>query len=89
MTSPKNQVLLAYESGATTRREIVAITHLDSDLVDLIIDILIRSGELNLQILQPGCRSGGCRGCWQSKECITEKDGSSQAISLGMPLMPN
>lgn len=89
MTSPRDQVLTAYESGATTRRGIVAITHLDPDLVDLIVDILIRSGELNLQILQPGCRSGDCRGCWQSKECITEKDGSSQAISLGMPLMLN
>lgn len=88
MISPRDLVIAAYRSGAATRREIVATTHLDPDLVDLIVDRLIRSGELNLHALQGDCKSGGCRGCLQSQKCVPRRDFSSQSISSGMPLTP-
>lgn len=89
MVSLRDLVLAAYQSGAVTRREIVAVTDLDPDLVDLIIDRLIRSGELDLHTLRSGCRSGGCRGCLQSQGCVPRRDSSSRPISLGMPLTPH
>lgn len=78
MISPRNLVLAAYKSGVTTRREIVTVTNLDPDLIDLIIDTLIRSGELDLHTLRGGCESGECRGCPQSQKCVPRIDSSSQ-----------
>ncbi len=69
MTSPRDLTLAAYRSGAITRRDIVEMTHLNADLIDLIIDVLIRSGEINVHVLKLDCQTGGCRGCWQSKDC--------------------
>lgn len=89
MTSPRNLVLAAYRSGAATRREIVAVTQLDPDLVDLIVDTLIRSTELDLHSLRGSCGSGGCRGCLQSQGCVPRKDFSSGPISLGLPVIPS
>lgn len=74
MTSPRDLTLAAFRSGATTRRAIVAATLLDADLVDLIVDLLIGSGELNVQLLKLDCRPGGCRGCWRSIECGSRLD---------------
>ncbi len=76
MTSPRDLVLAAYRSGAATRREIVATTHLDPDLVDLIVDTLIRSTELDRYPLRESCGFGGCRGCPQSLNCVPQIDTS-------------
>lgn len=69
MTSPRDLTLAAFRSGAVTRRAIVATTQLNADVVDLIVDLLVRSGEISVQSLKLDCRPDGCRGCWQLKGC--------------------
>ena len=89
MKVPRDRVLSAITAGSLTRREIVVSTQLDPDLVDLIVDVLIRSGEINLHKFQSGCKTGRCRECQQSMECNSKGAGSAKRISLGMPLMPS
>lgn len=89
MNLPKDRVLAALAAGSVTRREIVASTELNPDLVDLIVDVLISSGEINLHNFQSGCRTGSCRGCLQSIACNSRGAGSTPSISLSMPLMPS
>lgn len=69
MSTPRNLVLAAYVSGASTRREIAEVTLLDPDIVDLIVDAMIHSGEMNRYVLQKNCEFGGCRGCPLSEGC--------------------
>lgn len=69
MSTPRNLVIAAYRSGASTRHEIVAATLLDPGIVDLIVDTMIHSGELNRYTLRKDCGFGGCLGCPLSNEC--------------------
>lgn len=86
MATLRNLVLAAYRSGASTRREIVAVTHLDPDIVDLIVDLMVHSGELNRYVLQKDCEFGGCRGCPLSGGCVPRKIFSQEPIGLGIPV---
>jgi len=69
MSTPQKLVLAAYRSGASTRREIAVITLLDPGIVDLIVDTMIHSGELNRYVPPKDCGFAGCLGCPLSKGC--------------------
>jgi hypothetical protein len=77
-------VLDAYLRGATTRKEIVLWTGLDSDLVDLALDMLIRTGAIAPTKLKTPCTSQGCRNCDQDSSCKPQAapPGGPVAISL-------
>ena len=62
-------VQAALDAGARTRREIVAVTGLDASLVDAIVDVLVRTGALDVHRLKTECGIGGCGNCHQSGTC--------------------
>ena len=65
----RDAVLAAYCSGAVTRRDIAAATGLASELVDLTVDLLLRTGEMATTNLRSGCASGGCGQCSEDTRC--------------------
>ncbi|MFZ2228035.1 MAG: hypothetical protein WA090_02105 [Candidatus Nanopelagicaceae bacterium] len=69
MSTPRKLVLTAHQAGASTRQEIAALTHLDPGIVDLIVDAMIQSGELNRYMPRENCSFGGCLGCPLSSGC--------------------
>ena len=69
MSTPRKLVLTAYQAGASTRHEIATVTHLDPGMVDLLVDAMIHSGELNRYIPREDCSFGGCLGCPLSRGC--------------------
>jgi hypothetical protein len=73
-TTVYEQVKRAYESGAVTRKEIVALTDLNPDVVDLCVDLLIDSKEINPTVLKSGCATGGCTGCSLDDSCAPRPD---------------
>ena len=62
-------VRAALDAGARTRREITAATGLDAGLVDAIVDVLVRTGDLDVHRLKTECGIGGCGNCHQGDHC--------------------
>lgn len=68
-TTIYDQVRTAYAQGAITRKEIVALTGINPDVVDLCVDLLIEAKEINPTVLKSGCATGGCTGCSLDDSC--------------------
>ena len=73
-TGVYEQVRSAYQSGAITRKEIAALTGINPDVVDLCVDLLIESKEINPTVLKSGCATGGCTGCSLDDSCAPRPD---------------
>ncbi len=76
MSDVVTTVRAALDAGARTRRDIVAITALDAGVVDATVDLLIRTGAIDVHRLT--CGTGGCGSCALSTACtpvrITKRD---------------
>lgn len=72
----RDEVLAAYRNGATTRREIAAITGHDIDLVELTVDILLRDGTIDVPAFRPACVSNGCGTCAETTTCTPTRGGA-------------
>lgn len=78
------QVLAALATGVTSRAELTRATGLDDDLVDGVLDHLVRTGLLEAQQLGGGCPDNGCGGCPSSRTDGSAGCGSaSPATSRG------
>ncbi len=61
--SPLRAVLGAFETGASTLDDVAATTRLPRDVVDAVVEHLVRIGRLTASTLATGCPSGGCGTC--------------------------
>jgi hypothetical protein len=84
----REAVLDAYLHGATTRKEIALWSGLDVDLVDLTLDMLIRTGEISPTKLKTPCTSQGCRNCEQDSTCKPKTGPVSGPVSLNLGRKP-
>jgi len=66
---PMTAVTHAFAAGARTRKEVVLSTGLDSDVVDAVVDVLIRTRALEVHALKFECGAGGCGNCVQDQTC--------------------
>ena len=82
-------VLDAYLKGATTRKEIALWSGLDTDLVDLTLDMLIRTGQISPTKLKTPCTSHGCRNCDQDSTCKPKTGPSGGPVSLNLGRKPS
>lgn len=62
-------VRAAMAAGASTRKEITAASGLDRDVVDAVLDVLIRTGAIEQHRLKFECGAGGCRSCSEDTTC--------------------
>lgn len=62
-------VIQAHQSGARTRREIAVATGLDASMVDLAVDLLIRTGKLTTANLKMPCTTTSCGSCGENQAC--------------------
>lgn len=62
-------VRAALDAGASTRKEIALAAGLDRDLVDAVLDVLVRTKALDVHALKFECGAGGCRNCVQDASC--------------------
>lgn len=62
-------VQAAMAAGASTRKEITAVTGLDAGVVDATVDIMLRTGAIDLHALKFECGAGGCGNCVQDVAC--------------------
>ena len=69
MTDVVATVRAALDAGASTRKEIALAAGLDRDLVDAVLDVLVRSKALEVHALKFECGAGGCRNCVQEATC--------------------
>ena len=69
------QVRAAMAAGASTRKEITAVTGLDAGLVDATVDVLLRTNAIDVHTLKFECGAGGCRNCVQDASCAPRTDG--------------
>ena len=67
MSDVMTHVRAAMDAGARTRRDIVATTGLDAGVVDAAVDLLIRTGVIDVHRLT--CGTGGCGSCALSNSC--------------------
>lgn len=65
------QVREALDTGARTRREVVAMTGLDAGVVDATVDLLIRAGAIDVHRLT--CGTGGCGTCALNVTCTPSR----------------
>lgn len=72
---PVAAVHAAMQAGARTRKEIAAVSGLDSGLVDVTLDVLLRSGGVEVHALKFECGAGGCRNCVQDATCAPQVGG--------------
>ncbi len=68
-TNAMNKVREAHRAGAITRKEIRVLTGLDEDIVDLCVDLLINSDEIQPTQLKGACTIGGCNSCGEDSTC--------------------
>jgi hypothetical protein len=61
--TPATAVLEALDHGARTRAEVAARAGLAADVVDALVEMLLRTGHLGAESLATTCPSGGCSGC--------------------------
>lgn len=59
----------AMAAGASTRKEIALASGLDAGLVDVTLDVLLRTGGIDVHRLQFACGAGGCGNCAQDASC--------------------
>jgi hypothetical protein len=85
---PKEAVLDAYRRGASTRKEIALWSDVDADLVDLILDMLIRTGEISPTKLKTPCTSQGCRNCDLDSSCKPNQSGVNGPVSINLGSKP-
>jgi len=63
-------VRAAMQAGASTRKEIAASAGLDRDVVDAVLDVLVRTGSIEVHALKFECGAGGCGNCAQDAGCV-------------------
>ena len=68
-------VRAAMAAGSSTRKEIAAASGLDRDVVDAVLDVLIRTGAIEQHRLKFECGAGGCRTCAQDSTCVPAAPG--------------
>lgn len=68
-------VRAALAAGASTRKEIAVSSGLDADVVDAVVDVLLRTGGLEVHALKFECGAGGCRNCAQDTACTPRAAG--------------
>lgn len=68
-TSALKLVESAHLSGAVTRKEIALTTGLESDIVDLCVDLLISQQIIDVTQLKGACTIGGCNSCGEDSTC--------------------
>lgn len=59
----------AMSAGASTRKEIALAAGLDRDVVDAVLDILVRTQSIEVHALKFECGAGGCGNCVQDSTC--------------------
>lgn len=59
----------AMRAGASTRKEIAATAGLERDIVDAVLDVLLRTGAIEAHALKFECGAGGCGNCVQDHSC--------------------
>ena len=72
---PVEAVRAAMKAGARTRKEITNISGLDTGLVDVTLDVLMRTGSIDVHALKFECGAGGCRNCAQDATCTPQVGG--------------
>ena len=82
-----DRVRSAHAMGAVTRKEIRVITGLDSDIVDLCVDLLVASGEIRPTELKGACTVGGCNSCGEDSTCHP-REGSQGPVTLTITKRP-
>lgn len=68
-TSIVDDIQSAIAAGASTRREIVAATGLDSGVVDLGLDLMLQTGQVAAANLRPRCVIVSCGNCVETTTC--------------------
>lgn len=63
------RVQAAMAAGARTRKEIALATHMDAGTVDAAVDVLVRTGLIDVHALAFACGAGGCGNCAQDAAC--------------------
>ena len=61
--SPQQSVLDAFDDGATTLDDVARRVGLSRDVVDAVVEYLLRTGRLAAERLTAGCPDGGCGAC--------------------------
>lgn len=62
-------VRAAMAAGASTRKEIALAADLDRDVVDAVLDVLVRTQAIEVHALKFECGAGGCGNCVQDSAC--------------------
>ena len=62
-------VRAALDAGARTRKDIALAAGLDRDVVDAVVDVLVRTNALEVHALKFECGAGGCGNCSQDASC--------------------
>ncbi|MDR1212587.1 MAG: FeoC-like transcriptional regulator [Propionibacteriaceae bacterium] len=70
MSGPVTSVLEAFELGLRSTDQIARRSGLSLDLVQAVIDHLVRSGHLEATALASGCPATGCAGCALTPACL-------------------
>ena len=73
------RVLIAFRGGATTRKDIAAVTGLDAQVVDVTVDVLLRTGKMDEYEIKSACTAGGCGNCVEDSHCAP----ASNLIQIG------
>jgi hypothetical protein len=66
---PMSRVLRAIIGGGRTDAQLSAMTGLDEDLIQTIIERLVSTGRLSRKQLAYGCPGGSCGSCQIACEC--------------------
>ena len=63
------KVRSAMREGASTRKDIAMRTGLSRDLVDAVLDVMVRTGDVDVHALKFECGASGCGSCSQDSTC--------------------
>lgn len=86
MTDVVASVRAALSAGASTRKEIALVAGIDRDIVDAVLDVLVRTGALDVHALKFECGAGGCRNCAQDASCTPSVSAAGPVpLRLGTP----
>ena len=72
----------AMRAGASTRKEIALVAGLDRDVVDAVLDVLVRTNAIEVHALKFECGAGGCGNCVQDTSCTPTPAGTSVPLTL-------
>lgn len=76
------RVRSAMADGARTRKEIALASGLDRDVVDAVLDVLLRTHDIEVHALKFECGAGGCGNCVQDSSCAPAPAGTPVTIPL-------